>query len=153
MAIWRGVSPFCCQREQILKVRYSLIIWMRIMRMKSDWSFTLSTADTLAPLSSSSSTISMFLILVALISGVSESYIYRQMQTQDWLKTVKQSFDASLAFLYLSGGLCVRIALQYVSNHGCIAFLYSPVESSLIFLQQTNSRINWISHNSYTLAV
>lgn len=34
---------------------------------------TLSTADTLAPLSSSSSTISMFLIFVALMSGVSPS--------------------------------------------------------------------------------
>lgn len=34
---------------------------------------TLSTADTFAPLSRSSSTISMFLILVALIKGVSES--------------------------------------------------------------------------------
>lgn len=35
---------------------------------------TLSTADTFAPLSKSSSTISMFLILVALIKGVSESW-------------------------------------------------------------------------------
>lgn len=39
---------------------------------------TLSTADTLAPLSSSSSTISMFLILVALIRGVSPSWDRKQ---------------------------------------------------------------------------
>lgn len=42
---------------------------------------TFSTADTLAPLSSSSSTISMFLIFVALISGVSPSYNNRVYNT------------------------------------------------------------------------
>lgn len=57
------------------KQLFRLVIFILHHRLTDDIThhITLSIADTLAPLSSSSSTISMFLIFVALISGVSPS--------------------------------------------------------------------------------
>lgn len=43
--------------------------------------------------------------------------------------------------MYLGGGLCVRVTLQDVSDHGSIALLHSPVQSRLIVLSETWDRV------------